>query len=144
MKVKITRVDKSLPLPKYETAGAVAFDLLVRETITIDPNSIGRVPVNVIIEIPKGYMLLIKDRSSTAKKKGLICTPGFVDQDFCGDGDEILLQFFNFLKESVTLERGERLGQAAFVRVDMAEWEEVDAMAKPTRGGFGSTDNKGK
>lgn len=144
MKVKITRVDKSLPLPKYETAGAVAFDLLVRETTTIDPNSIGRVPVNVIIEIPKGYMLLIKDRSSTAKKKGLICTPGFVDQDFCGDGDEILLQFYNFLKESVTLERGERLEQAVFVRVDMAEWEEVDTMAKPTRGGFGSTDNKGK
>ncbi len=142
MKVKITRVDKDLPLPKYETAGAVAFDVLVRVTTVIDSQSIGRVPVNVIVEIPKGYMLLLKDRSSTAKKKGLICTPGFVDQDFCGDGDEICLQFFNFLKEPVTLERGERLGQAAFVRVDIAEWEEVESMAKPTRGGFGSTDKK--
>jgi dUTP pyrophosphatase len=142
MKVKIKRIDKDLPLPKYETAGAVAFDVLARETTIIEPNSIGRVPTNVVIEIPKGYMLLLKDRSSTAKKKGLICTPGFIDQDFCGDADEMLLQFYNFQNEPVTIERGERLGQAAFMRVDIAEWEEVDQMSNKTRGSFGSTDKK--
>lgn len=139
MKVKITRIDKSLPLPIYQTKGSVAFDVYVRETTVIEPNSIGRVPVNVIIEIPKGYMLLLKDRSSTAKKKGLICTPGFIDQDFCGPEDEIMLQFYNFQKEPVIIKRSERLGQAAFVKVDIADWEEVDQMDKPTRGGFGST-----
>lgn len=144
MKVKIKRIDKELPLPQYETTGAVAFDVIVRETTTIEPNSIGRVPANVVVEIPKGYMLLLKDRSSTAKKKGLICTPGFIDQDFCGEEDELLLQFYNFQKEPVTLERGERLGQAAFVRIDVAEWEEVNQMEKPTRGGFGSTDKTQK
>jgi dUTP pyrophosphatase len=142
MKVKIKRIDKDLPLPKYETAGAVAFDVLAREMTIIEPNSIGRVPTNVVIEIPKGYMLLLKDRSSTAKKKGLICTPGFIDQDFCGDEDEMLLQFYNFQKEPVTIERGERLGQAAFMRVDVAEWDEVDQMSNKTRGSFGSTDKK--
>src|SRR3989338_6532803 len=139
MKVKIKRVDKSLPLPKYKTAGAVAFDVLARETVEIEPNSIGRVPINIIIEIPKGYMLLLKDRSSTAKKKGLLCTVGFIDQDFCGDNDEIQLQFYNFQKEKVIIERGERLGQASFVRIDKYDWEEVDSMNKETRGGFGST-----
>lgn len=139
MKVRIKRIDKDLPLPQYETAGAVAFDLVARETIKIAPNEIGRVPVNVVIEIPKGYMLLLKDRSSTAKKKRLICTPGFIDQDFCGDGDELQLQFYNFHTEPVIIERGERLGQAAFVRVDIAEWKEVKTMRKKTRGGFGST-----
>lgn len=142
MKVKIKRIDKTLPLPKYETAGAVAFDVTVRETTIIEPNSIGRIPVNVIIEIPKGCMLLLKDRSSTAMKKGLICTPGFIDQDFCGDEDEIMLQFYNFQKEPVVLERGERLGQAAFVKIDIAQWEEVDVISKNSRGGFGSTGHK--
>src|SRR3990167_9976545 len=113
MKVKIKRVDKSLPLPKYKTPGAVAFDVLARETVEIEPNSIGRVPVNIVVEIPKGYMLLLKDRSSTAKKKGLICTVGFIDQDYCGENDEIMKQFYNFQKVPVTVERGERLGQAA-------------------------------
>lgn len=140
MKVKITRIDKSLPLPKYESEGAVAFDVLARTEITIEPNAIGRVPVNIIVETPKGYMLLLKDRSSTAKKKGLLCTVGYIDQDFYGSEDEIQLQFYNFRKEPVIIEKGERLGQAAFVPVGIAEWEEVDSMEhNKTRGGFGST-----
>lgn len=139
MKVKIKRIDKSLPLPEYHTPGAVAFDILARETVTIEPNSIGRVPGNIIVEIPRGYMILLKDRSSTPKKKGLLTTVGFIDQDFCGDGDEIQMQFYNFQKSPVTIERGERLGQAAFVRIDQCEWVEADEMDKKTRGGFGST-----
>lgn len=139
MKVKIKRIDKTLPLPEYHTAGAVAFDLVAREGIIIEPHSIARVPANVIIEIPKGYMLLIKDRSSTPKKKGLLATVGFIDQDFCGNEDEIQMQFYNFQNVSVTIERGERLGQAAFVRIDQCDWEEVDTMDTKTRGGFGST-----
>ena len=143
MKVRIKRVDPSLPLPKYESLGAVAFDVLARTDVTIDPQTIGRVPVNIVVEIPKGYMLLLKDRSSTAKKKGLLCTVGYIDQDFCGDDDEIQLQFFNFQKEPVTIEKGERLGQAAFVPIATAEWKEVKSMKhNKTRGGFGSTDKK--
>ena len=139
MKGKIKRIDKSLPLPKYETAGSVAFDVYAREQVEIPPRSVGRVPVNIVVEIPKGYMLLLKDRSSTAKKKGLLSTIGFIDQDFCGDGDEIMKQFYNPQDAPVVIERGERLGQAAFVRVDIAEWEEVETMGRENRGGFGST-----
>lgn len=140
MKVKIKRIDKELPLPEYHTSGAVAFDVMARETVVIEPHTIGRVPVNIVVEIPKGYMILLKDRSSTAQKKGLLCTVGYIDQDFCGEEDEIQLQFYNFQTQPVTIERGERLGQGAFVRVDQAEWEEVESMSHhQTRGGFGST-----
>ena len=139
MKVKIKRIDKTLPLPEYQTSGAVAFDLTARETVTIEPNSIGRVPTNGVIKIPEGFMLLIKDRSSTAKKKGLLTAVGFIDQDYCGDNDEIQLQFYNFQKIPATVERGERLGQAAFVKIDKAQWDEVEKMDEKTRGGFGTT-----
>ena len=91
MRVRIKRIDKKLPLPEYHTKGSVAFDLLSRETVEIPPQSIGRVPVNVIVEIPPGYMLLIKDRSSTARKKGLLCTIGFIDQDYCGKNIQMYL-----------------------------------------------------
>jgi len=140
MKIKIKRIDKSLPLPEYQTPGAVAFDLIARVTTEIAPNSIGRVPANIVVKIPEGYMIMVKDRSSTAKKKGLLHTSvGFIDQDYCGDDDEIMMQFYNFQKVPVIVERGERLGQAAFVRIDKFEWEEVDSMNEKTRGGFGST-----
>src|SRR3989344_5252144 len=128
MKVKIKRIDKELPLPKYETAGSVAFDLSARVDAEIAPHSIGRIPANVVVDIPEGYMLLVKDRSSTPMKKGLICTVGFVDQDYCGPEDELTLQFYNFKNEPVIIKRGERLGQAAFVPIAKPDWEEVDEM----------------
>ncbi|MBI4427384.1 MAG: dUTP diphosphatase [Candidatus Magasanikbacteria bacterium] len=139
MRVKIKRIDKSFPLPEYHTAGAVAFDLYSRVDAVVPPKSLERLPTNIIIEIPKSYMLEIKDRSSTLKRKGLFVSTGYIDNDYCGEKDEILLQVYNLTDQEVKVEKGERLGQAAFVRVDVPEWEEVDKMADKNRGGFGTT-----
>jgi dUTP pyrophosphatase len=139
MKVKIKRVDKTLPLPEYHTKGAVAFDLYSRVDAVIPPKVLERLPTNVILETPKGYMLEIKDRSSTLKKKGLFVSTGFVDNDYCGDSDEILLQVYNLSDKDVTVEKGERLGQGVFIKIETAEWEETDSMNNNNRGGFGST-----
>lgn len=139
MKVKIKRIDKNLPLPGYHTTGAVAFDLYSRIDINIKPKTLERLPTNIIVEIPIGFMLEIKDRSSTLKKKGLLVTTGYIDNDYCGEDDEILLQVYNITDEEVKIEKGERLGQGAFIKIDTAEWEEVDKMEDKSRGGFGTT-----
>lgn len=141
MKIKIKRIDQTLPLPEYQTPGAVAFDVYAREAMTIAPKTIARIPTNLIIKIPKGYVLSVVTRSSTPVKKGLLIPHGMgvIDQDYCGENDEILYQVYNFTDESVTVERGERVGQAMFLRVDQMEWEEVDTMSEPSRGGFGTT-----
>ena len=139
MKIKIKRIDKSFPLPEYHTSGAVAFDLYSRVDATIQPKTIERLPTNIIIEIPDGYMLEIKDRSSTLKRKGLLVSTGYIDNDFHGEEDEILLQVYNLTDNDVKIEKGERLGQGVFVKVDKAEWEEVEKMQDVGRGGFGTT-----
>ena len=139
LNIKIQRIDKTLPLPGYATSGAVAFDLYAREPLVIPAHSVARIPTNLIIEVPPGYLLYVKDRSSTAQKKGLLATAGIIDQDFCGPGNEILFQVYNTLATAVNVDRGERLAQGIFIRVDTAEWQEVDAMSAPTRGSFGST-----
>ena len=131
-----------LPLPRYETAGAVGFDILSRETMTIAPKTLARIPSNLIIETPKGYALLVVPRSSTPKKKGLLIPHGIgvIDQDYCGPEDEILIQLYNFTDKEVVVERGERIAQGLFTRVDQIAWEEVETMEHHnTRGGFGST-----
>jgi len=140
--VKIQRVDKDLPLPCYETAGSVGFDILARESIEIAPGSLALIAGNVIVEVPEGYMLTVASRSSTPKKKGLL-TPhgiGIIDQDYCGPEDEIKIQVYNFTDESVKIERGDKIAQGVFVRVDTFAWEEVEKMTGESRGGFGSTD----
>lgn len=142
MKVSIKRVDKSLPLPDYQSPGAVAFDLYSRIDAVIKPKTLERLPTNVIIAIPDGYMLEIKDRSSTLKKKGLLVSTGYIDNDYCGEADEILLQVYNITESDVVIEKGERIGQGVFIKVDKSEWEEVDEMSNKSRGGFGSTGHK--
>lgn len=141
-KVNIKRVDKSLPLPVYETSGSVGFDIIARENAEIPPKEIKLIPGNIVVEVPKGYMLMVASRSSTPKKKGL--TPphglGIIDHDYCGNEDEIKIQVYNFTDEPVIVERGEKIAQGVFMRIDKLEWEEVDEMSQDSRGGFGSTD----
>jgi dUTP pyrophosphatase len=141
MNVKIKRIDKSLPLPVYETDGSVGFDVLARESVTIDPGSIELIPANVVIEVPKGYMLIVASRSSTPRKKGLTPPHGFgiIDHDYCGPEDEVKIQVYNFSDEPVMIESGEKIAQGVFVRIDKFEWEEVDKIKQESRGGFGST-----
>ncbi len=141
MKVRIKRIDKELPLPMYETDGSVAFDIVCRVDTVIGPKSIVRVPGNVIVEVPEGYALVVASRSSTPVKKSLWKPHGIgiVDQDYCGESDEIMMQMYNFSDEPVTVKRGERISQGMFVKVDKAEWVEVEEMKKDSRGGFGST-----
>ena len=144
MKVRIKRVDANLPLPRYETDGAVGFDLLCRESVTIESETVGLIPANVIVETPPGYMLVVTLRSSTPRKRGLLIPHGVgvIDQDYCGEGDEIKIQVYNFTNQPVQIERGERIAQGIFVRVDIGEWEEAARMDSETRGGFGSTDSE--
>lgn len=141
MRVQIQRVDPTLPLPRYESAGAVGFDCVTRVTTVIQPKEIVLVPANVIIKIPEGYGLIIAARSSLPRKKGLICPHGVgvIDQDFHGPEDELLIQVQNITDSPVTVERGERIAQGLFVRVDRAEWDEVENHGAETRGGFGAT-----
>ena len=141
MKVHIKRINNTTPLPLYQTKGSVAFDIAAATNITIPPQSLGFIPTGLIIETPPGYMLMLASRSSTPKKKGLLIPHGIgiVDQDYCGEEDELSIQVFNFTKENVEVKAGERIAQGLFVRVEKAEWQEVQTMNKKSRGGFGST-----
>ena len=142
MKVRIQRIDASLPLPIYETQGSVGFDLLARTDVHIPSGQIVLVPANVIVEVPADFMLMVASRSSTPRKKGLTFPHGvgIIDHDYCGPEDEVHIQVYNFSGQDVQVARGEKIAQGIFVRIDRAEWLEVDALRAESRGGFGSTD----
>ncbi|PKL36768.1 dUTP diphosphatase [Candidatus Peregrinibacteria bacterium HGW-Peregrinibacteria-1] len=141
MLVDIKRLDKSLPLPVYETEGSVGFDIYAREDVVVAPGEIVLIPSNLIVAVPQGYMLAIASRSSTPFKKGLTPPHGFgvVDLDYCGPEDEVKVMVYNFTNEDKTVARGEKIAQGVFVRVDRFEWNEVDEVSSKNRGGFGST-----
>lgn len=143
MKLKIKRFDKTLPLPVHKTAGAVAVDLYTRLDVEIKSKEIAYIPMNVAIKIPDGYFILQAPRSST-HKLGIISanSVGIIDRDYCGNDDEYLFPAYNFTDKTVSIEKGTRLSQLVLIKCENFEFDEVDDMSNPSRGGFGTTGTK--
>jgi dUTP pyrophosphatase len=140
MKVKIRRIDKSLPLPEYKTKGAVALDCYVREKTIAKPGVITFVPLNFALHPPEGHFVLMTARSSLSKRGLQLANGvGIFDEDFSGDGDEYQAVIYNFTDEPVSIEKGDRITQILVLPFARINWEEVDTLNNPTRGGIGST-----
>lgn len=141
MKVKIKRLDKNSPLPIYATPGSVAFDIAASETTEIAPHEVGLIPTGLIISVPVGCALMLVARSSMPRRYGLLIPNGvgIIDQDYCGPGDEFKIQVYNFIDKMVCVKKGERLAQGIFVKIEKADWEEIEEINNKNRGGFGST-----
>lgn len=141
MRLKIKRLDAAVGLPEPASDNAAGFDLASAVDIEIPPRSIRLVGTGLVIAVPDGHFLGIFARSSTPLKRGLMVANGVgvVDPDYCGPSDEIKIQLLNFTDEPVRVTRGDRLAQGVVLPFPRVEWEEVDQMTAPVRGGFGST-----
>ncbi len=139
MRVKLKRFDKSLPIPEYKTAGAIGFDLYIRNSEKIGPHEVAAFPSNIGVAIPRGHLLLVTSRSSTAGKFGLLVIPGTIDPDFCGDEDEMKISVFNLTDKTVEVTAGTRIAQGIFYKVSKVEFIETEKMNHRSRGGFGTT-----
>lgn len=141
IKLKIKRIDKSLPLPTYQTKGSVGFDLCARVTTKVPPFIPTLIPLNIIVQTPKGYMFLLACRSSLPIRKKLMVANGIgiVDQDYCGEKDEVMIEVINFSQKEVIVTKGERIAQGILVKIDQPTITEVDEVPKKSRGGVGST-----
>ena len=141
MKVHISRLDPSVPLPQYETSGAAGFDLAASVALTVAPGQVVRVPTGRVIAGPEGHVLAVFARSSTPLKRGLMVANGvgLVDSDYRGPADEIKIEVVNFTQAPVQIRRGDRLAQGVVLSFVRADWQEQVEATAPTRGGFGST-----
>lgn len=141
MRISIRRLDDSVELPRYHSAGAAAFDLASREDVTIAPGEVRLVGTGLVVEVPPGYFLAVAARSSLPIKKGLVVANGIgiVDSDYRGPHDEVKVEVYNFRATPVEIARGERIAQGLVLPAVRVEWDEAAGSAAPTRGGFGST-----
>lgn len=148
-KVRIKRIDKSLPLPEFDEADpktqeryprnqVAGFDLFCREDKVVPPHELALVAVNNIIETPPDCFLMLVARSSTPWKKGLMLANGvgILDPFYSGDSDELKIQLLNFTDKPVEVHKGEALVQGVIVRREPVEWEEVDVMGVDGHGGY--------
>ena len=88
IKVKRLPGSEDLPLPKYETKGAVGMDLLAAVTgdVTIEPGETAIIPSGIALAVPDGFEAQIRPRSGLASnyKISILNSPGTIDSDYRG------------------------------------------------------------
>ena len=135
--------DAALPLPEYQTAGAAGADLradLGGAALTLAPGEIRLVPTGLRVQIPEGYEMQIRPRSSLALKHGVTLpnTPGTIDSDYRGPLGVIMI---NLGPQPYAIQHGERIAQAVIAPVTRASYVMAEVLDQTERGegGFGST-----
>ncbi len=144
MTVFFKRFDRTVAAPAYQSKGAIGLDLAARVEVTIPPQSVGYIPLNIALRLPEGTWALIAARSSL-HKKGLMMANGIGvgDHDFCGEEDEYRAALFNFSSQPVIVEKGERVAQLIVMQGEQIIFEELEHFdGAASRGGFGSTGSK--
>src|SRR5437773_1744850 len=141
MRLKIRRLDSTIPLPMYATEEAAGFDLAASQDVRLAPGQIALVPTGLVIEVPSGHFLAIFARSSTPLKRGLMVANGVgvLDPDYCGPKDEVKIAVLNISGAEVQVNRGDRLAQGIVLPAPRVSWQEVSDLREVTRGGFGAT-----
>src|SRR5262245_16423872 len=140
MRVKVTRLRPSVPLPMYASPGAAAFDLAAAEEAEIPPRAIRLIGTGLVFAVPDGHFLAIFARSSTPLKRGLAVANGVgvLDSDYCGPTDELKIQLLNITDAPIHVNVGDRLAQGIVLQAPRVEFVEGQTTAQ-SRGGFGST-----
>ena len=132
---------ENLKLPERGTKYSAGYDFFNPERVELEPGKIAYVKTGIKSDMNENEMLVLANRSSNPKKKGLVLVNGIgiIDKDYYNNPDnegEIAFAFMNITEDIVVIEAGEKLGQGIFIEYKMTD---DDAAEGERNGGFGST-----
>ncbi|MCF7866831.1 dUTP diphosphatase [Candidatus Woesearchaeota archaeon] len=138
MKIQIKKLCEDAIIPRYVRENDSAMDICSVEEYELKPGERKAIKTGIAISFPTGNVILIKDRSGLAAKKGITTLAGVIDPDYRG---EYLVVLLNTSSESVKIEKGERIAQILMLPIIKPEIEEVKELTDSKRGdgGFGSS-----
>ena len=138
--------DRTLPLPRYATAGAAGADVCAnfpegeRGGVELPPGGRVLIPLGFRMEIPDGHEVQIRPRSGLALKHGITLpnAPGTIDWDYRGPVGVIVL---NAGDAAFRIDHGDRIAQMVVAPVVRARFETGAGLGETPRGAgaFGST-----
>ena len=138
MKIKIKYFDNAKELNMIEKGNWC--DLYANKDMFIPEGEKMMIPLGVAMQLPEGYEALLLPRSSTFKNYGIIQTNsiGVIDETYCGNDDEWKLPVL--ATKDTFIPKGARICQfRIFEHQPDIEFNEVEDLQSPSRGGFGST-----
>ena len=135
--LSVKRLHPEARVPQRAHATDAGLDLTTVEAATLGPGEGKMLSTGLAFAIPTGFVGMIADRSSMAKK-GLKVAGGIIDASYRG---EVRVVLWNLSREALSVEPGDRVAQMLLVPVALAACTEVSSLDETARGagGFGST-----
>lgn len=138
MKVRVKRLHPEVKLPSYAHLGDAGMDLYVPERFELAAGERKSIPLGIAVQIPKGYVGFLSDKSSISHKHGVESFGNVVDAGYRG---EIHAGVSNVSDKPYVFEKGDKIIQMLILPVSSAKIVEVKKLSISERGehGFGST-----
>jgi dUTP pyrophosphatase len=133
-RIRIARLRPGATLPTRKHPADAGMDLYAAEPVSIAPHTVSIVPCGVTVEIPAGYVGLVKPKGRNDHLLGA----GVVDAGYQG---EILVKVVNPFTHALEIRAGDAIGQMLILPIVTPAVEEVPPeeihAEQSTRGGSG-------
>lgn len=138
MKIQIKKLHPEAKLPHFALKGDVGMDLYSVQDAVIRPGERISCATGIAIKIPEGYAALIWDKSGIGQKFGIKTLGGVIDSNYTG---EWFVGLINLGQNDYMIEKGHKIAQVLFQKIETPEIEEVVELEETNRGAgaFGST-----
>jgi dUTP pyrophosphatase len=135
------KLSRNAESPEYALDSDAGFDLKSIENVSIFPFDQKKVSTGIAIEVPEGYVGIVRDRAGIVQKMNVHTVAGTFDSGFRG---EVSIMLVNMNDKTVEIEKGMRIAQIILVPIVKAKIVEVKKLSQTERGerGFGSTGMK--
>ena len=138
--VRFQKLHPTAIIPRYAHPGDAGADLTAVGRHRLQPLERLAVPTGLAAEIPQGYEIQVRPKSSLARHYGvtLVNAPGTVDAGYRG---EIQVLLINLGSQPYDIAPGQKIAQIVVAPVLQAQFLEADCLSPSPRGsgGFGST-----
>jgi dUTP pyrophosphatase len=139
LKIK-TYIESGAYVPQKAHTTDAGFDIRTPEEVVVEPRSSAIIDTGVHMEIPEGYVGMLKSKSGLNVKSGIL-SEGVVDAGYVGS---IVVKLYNNSDKPKYFEKGDKITQIVIMPIPFIELEEVDNLGEfeaSERGadGFGST-----
>lgn len=145
-KLNVLKLDGRATIPTKAFPTDAGYDLYAVEDVFLRVNQTTLVKTGIAVNLPEGYVLEIKDRSSMALK-GLRTGAGIVDSYYQGDLSVVLHNLNNDVDHDVfgyagyQIRQGDRIAQFVITKVESPRLYQDSLFPESRRGqsGFGSS-----
>lgn len=118
--IRVAKLKEDAVLPRRKNPTDAGMDFYAYGDYIIEPHNFKLVKTGVTVEIPDGYMLLLKPKG----KNDWLIGAGVVDSFY--EPGEIIFKVFNIFTRPIAIRHGDPIGQGVLVKISTPGIEEVE------------------